>query len=164
MNLLVVNFCQEVPVIGKCMDEFWDENLHQQYQSTERSRWAFELIFASHRRQGLPTLCETRWLSRMDFLNTLLANYDKSVIWKIQVGFPGISEDEWIMVQHVLLSQCLLVCKQSNATLRGICRMSRPTGVIKHERIVERFNRRTRDLLKYNYGKQKEPTAPCTEQ
>ena len=36
-----------------------------------------ELLLYANRRQGLPTSCETRWLSQVHSLSTLLVKYDQ---------------------------------------------------------------------------------------
>ena len=80
LNLVVVNSCSNVPAIRNFMDIFRDmsfflNNSHKRKvilrgNVTKKEVDDLlsdevheeELLFASNRRQGLPTLCETRWL------------------------------------------------------------------------------------------------------
>lgn len=85
LNLVAVNSCQEVSAIRNFMCGFRDmsffvNNSHKRRvilkaKVAEKEACELlsdlevheeELLFASNRRQGLPTLCETRWLSRVD--------------------------------------------------------------------------------------------------
>ena len=96
LNLVIVNSCSEVPEVRNFMDAFRELsffiNNSSKRKSLLKSRISQkdsdellsdisiheeEMVLHSNRRQGLPTLCETRWLSRIDSISTLLVKYDQ---------------------------------------------------------------------------------------
>ena len=78
-----------------------------------------DLLLYANRRQGLPTLCETSWLSQLDSLSTLLVKYYqvKNALHDIAIESTGQSRSDAcsylkmsefsfimvaVMIQHVL--------------------------------------------------------------
>lgn len=96
LNLVIVSSCNNVPEVKNFMDAFrklsvFVNSSHKRksiLKSNISEKSTLELLtdldvhdeelhIASNRRQGLPTLCETRWLSRVDSLSVLLGKYDQ---------------------------------------------------------------------------------------
>ena len=203
LNLVVVNSCKTVPDIRNFMDGFRDltfflKNSHKRklilkdkVQEKDVGELLSdlevheeELLFASNRRQGLPTLCETRWLSRVDSLSTLLVKYDQiiSALKEIAQKSSGSSRNDalsylrkmadfWflltaVIVQHILgyvrpvsvalqLKQCdLLLAHQECQSLLRVLKGQRDDDVF------HRLYTRAARLLKENYGKDQGPEAP----
>ena len=98
LNLVIVNSCQNVPEVRNFLDCFKELTLFVNYSAKrkhimttnmsekivydlakglEAEKHEEEHFQAASGRQVLPTLSETRWLSRVDFISTLLVKYEQ---------------------------------------------------------------------------------------
>ena len=87
INLVIVNSCQNVPEIRNFMDSFNEITYFISYSAKRKTILVLddrtfdvddhetELFRSECRRQGLPTLSDTRWMSRVDSISTLLTQY-----------------------------------------------------------------------------------------
>ena len=138
----------------------------------------------ANRRQGLPTLCEMRWLSRVDSLSTLLVKYDqvKSALDGIATESTGQSRSDAcayaknmsefsfllvaMMTQYILVFvRPLSVSLQSRQCdlVEAYEQCQTLIKTIKGERNKMNFHRlftRATTLLKDTYGEEQEPEIP----
>ncbi|XP_062511262.1 uncharacterized protein LOC134187161 [Corticium candelabrum] len=96
LNLVVVNSCKDVPEVRNFMDAFrqlsFFVNNSNNRKTILKSKISLkevdqlfgnlkeheeEILLYSNRRLGLATLCDTRWLSPVDSLSTLLVKYNQ---------------------------------------------------------------------------------------
>ena len=205
LNLVVVNSCRDVPAIRNCMDIFRDlsfflNNSHKRKvilrgNVTEKEVDELlsdlevheeELLFASNRRQGLPTLCETRWLSRVDSVSTLLVKYDqvRNALEEVADKSSGKSRSDaqaylknmsefWFIMTAVMVQYILAYVRPVSVTLQSKqCDLVKAheecqglLQVIKDQRNEATFHRlysRATTILKTNYGENEEPEVQRT--
>lgn len=203
LNLVIVNSCNEVPEVRNFMDAFRELSFFISNSSKRKSivksrisqkdtdellsdlsEHEEELLLHSNRRQGLPTLCETRWLSRVDSISTLLMKYDqiKHALSDILVASTGQSKSDAssylkrmsefsfiltaVMTQYVLgFVRPISVALQSRKCdlVEAYKECQNLISVLKGERNESKFHKlfaRATNLLKETYGNHVEPEAP----
>lgn len=199
LNLVIVNSCAEVPEVRNFMDSFRELSFFVSNSSKRKSILVSrisqkdsddllsnlavheeELIFQSNRRQGLPTLCETRWLSRVDSISTLLVKYDQVIdalkdISTASMGQSRSDADQYlkkmssfsfiltaVMTQYILgFVRPISVALQSRECAYMECQDLIKT--MKNERSDSKFHKlftRAADLLKMSFGDDVEPEVP----
>ena len=98
LNLVIVNSCQNVPEVRNFLDCFKELTLFVNYSAKrkhimttnmsekivddltkdlEAEKHKEEHFQSASRRQVLPTLSDTRWLSRVDSISTLLVKFEQ---------------------------------------------------------------------------------------
>lgn len=203
LHLVVVNSCHQVPVIRNFMSAFKDlsffiNNSHKRkvilksaisVKETNNLLSDLELheenlLTESNRRQGLPSLCETRWLSRVDSISTLLVKYDQIIaaLENIVSESSGTSRSDAesylkqmsgfgfimaaVIVQYILAYiRPLSVALQSKQCdlIKAHNECQNLIKVIQEQRDDNNFHRlflRATTLLKSNFGDQEEPETP----
>lgn len=203
LNLVIVNTCQNVPEVRNFMDSFQAMTFFIGYSAKrkfilntilsdkavaditmdadEREEGIFE---TASRRQSLPTLSDTRWLSRVDSISTLLVQYSK--IYKsledIAAKSTGQSKHDAtsymksmgefpyimcaVMTQYILAHiRPLSVALQSQTCDLVVAHTECQSliEVMKGERTPETFKKlygRATHLLKETFGEDQEPDAP----
>ena len=200
LNLVVVNSCQEVPAIRNFMDAFREtsfsvNNSHKRkiilkskvsQKDTDELLSDLEvheeeLLFASNRRQGLPTLCETRWLSRVDSISTLLVKYDqiRDALEEIGRMSSGASRSDahaylkkmsefWYIMTALIIQYILAYVRPISVALQSkqcnlVTAYEECQGLIKvikaqrNDNTFKQLYSRATHLLKENYGEHEEP-------
>ena len=203
LHLVVVNSCHQVPIIRNFMTAFKDlsffmNNSHKRkviLKSVISVKEANNLLSDlelheenlltdSNRRQGLPSLCETRWLSRVDSISTLLVKYDQIIaaLENIVSASSGSSKSDAesylkqmsgfgfimaaVIAQYILAYiRPLSVALQSKQCdlVKAYNECQNLIKVIQEQRDDQTFLRlfsRATTLLKLNFGDEEEPEMP----
>lgn len=205
LNLVIVNTCQNVPEVRNFMDSFKEmtffisnsdkrkhimksiisENVVNNI-TMDADEHEEELLLTASRRQSLPTLSDTRWLSRVDSISTLLVQYsqiyqsmeeiaaqsrgqskhDANAYVKRMGEFPYIMSA--VMTQYILAYiRPLSVALQSKTCdlVYAHTECQSLITLMKSERNQETFKKlydRATHLLKKTFGEDQEPDMPRT--
>lgn len=203
LNLVIVNSCQSVPEVRNFMDSLKDMTVFINFCAKRKYIFKVsvsdkgaddflkdlapheqELLTQSNRRQGIPTLSDTRWLARIDAISTLLIKYEQifdalTNIAEKSNGQPKhdansflkrMSEFSYIisavMTQYVLaFIRPLSVALQSKecdlVKAHRVCQTL--LLALQHERTENTFNQlylRACTILRKCFGEDQEPEVP----
>ena len=206
LNLVIVNSCQNVPEVRNFMSFFKELTLFVNYSTKrkhiittnmsekivddltkdlEAEKHEEEHFQSANRRQVLPTLSDTRWLSRVDSISTILVKNEQIKLYLSMEIIAEKSSDQSkqttsfvkkmgefsfivtaVMTQYVLaFIRPLSVSLQSKTCdlVQGYAECQSLVELIKRERCEDTFRKlfnRATKILESTFGEDEEPTCP----